>query len=76
MIEGHRDPVIDRAIEAAGTPTKLAEAAGVRLPSIYSWRRIPSGRVLAIERATGISRQELRPDLYPRELIKPSEAAD
>jgi DNA-binding transcriptional regulator YdaS (Cro superfamily) len=40
---------------------------GIQAPSIYSWRRVPAIRVLAIEAATGISRHELRPDLYPVE---------
>jgi len=37
----------------------------VRHQSIYSWKRIPAERVLDIERATGVPRHELRPDIYP-----------
>lgn len=38
--------------------------------AIYKWLakgRIPSERVLDVERATGIPRHHLRPDLYPAE---------
>ena len=60
-----RDPGIAKAIEAAGGVSALAKLLNVRPPSIYSWRRVPPLRVLAVERATGVSRHDLRPDLYP-----------
>jgi DNA-binding transcriptional regulator YdaS (Cro superfamily) len=60
-----RDDVISRAILAAGGPTALTKALGIRLPSVYSWQRIPAQRVLKVEEVTGIPRHELRPDLYP-----------
>lgn len=43
----------------------MADRLGIQSPSLYSWRRIPPNRVLAVEAATGISRHKLRPDLYP-----------
>lgn len=49
---------------------KLAAILGVRYQSIQDWlsaNKIPAERVLAIEKATGISRHELRPDIYPPE---------
>jgi DNA-binding transcriptional regulator YdaS (Cro superfamily) len=62
-----RDPIIDEAIDIAGGPTALARGLGIKMPSLYSWQKVPSTRVLAIERLTGISRARLRPDLYPAE---------
>ena len=56
---------IQKAVGKAGGATKLAAALNIKPPSIYSWRRIPAERVLDVERITGISRHELRPDLYP-----------
>ena len=47
--------------------TKLAETLGISRNSIYKWRVkgvIPTERVVAVEAATEISREELRPDLY------------
>ena len=49
----------------------LARALKLERRRVWTWfqpgRRIPGERVLAVERATGISRYRLRPDLYPRE---------
>jgi len=53
-----------RAIDAAGGPTALARVLGIKLPSLYSWRRIPAERVRRVSEITGIPRHELRPDLW------------
>lgn len=65
-----RSDIVAQAVKAAGGPTKLGDALGIKMTSLYSWRRIPAERVLAVERVTGIPRTELRPDLYG-----PAEAA-
>ena len=63
-----RDPIIDEAIAIAGGPEALTKMLGIKMmPAIYSWTKVPARRVLAIERATGIPRSRLRPDLYPPE---------
>ncbi len=43
----------------------IAKELGVTRGAVAKWSRIPAGRVIAVERVTGISREELRPDLYP-----------
>jgi len=58
------DPGLEQAIRAAGGITQLARRIGISQPSISNWGRIPAGRVLAVEAATGIARAILRPDLY------------
>lgn len=35
--------------------------------AISQWKQVPHDRVLDVERATGVSRHRLRPDLYPLE---------
>lgn len=58
---------IDRVIEALGGLTKAAAALGIDNPSVIAnWRtrRVPAERVLDVERATGISRHDLRPDIF------------
>jgi hypothetical protein len=57
--------IIDEAIRLCGSPTALARAAGVKLPSIYSWKRLPAERVGRISAHTGIPPHELRPDVFP-----------
>jgi DNA-binding transcriptional regulator YdaS (Cro superfamily) len=54
-----------------GNQTRMAEATGMSQQLIsYRVRRnlpLPAEYVLPTERETGISRHDLRPDLYPRE---------
>ena len=54
-----------------GKQTRLAEALGTSQQNISNWLRsdrpLPAEYVLAAEVATGISRHEWRPDIYPRQ---------
>ncbi|MCH2486875.1 MAG: helix-turn-helix domain-containing protein [Erythrobacter sp.] len=60
-----------RAVERAGGQEKFAIIVGKAQPTIS--RRLHSNPllwaevVLKVEAATGVSRHDLRPDLYPRE---------
>jgi DNA-binding transcriptional regulator YdaS (Cro superfamily) len=56
-----------RAIDAMGSQLELARALGLPKQSINNWRRIPPHHVIRIEKLTGVSRHDLRPDIYPRE---------
>ncbi len=58
---------LERAIDAAGGLTKLAASLGITKQAVLQWEEVPPLRVLAVERASGVSRHELRPDLYPVE---------
>jgi DNA-binding transcriptional regulator YdaS (Cro superfamily) len=59
--------VVQQAADKVGGVTELARLLGIRHTVFYKWWQVPATRVLPIERATGISRHDLRPDLYPRE---------
>jgi DNA-binding transcriptional regulator YdaS (Cro superfamily) len=48
-----------------GRLTKLADVLGISVAAVCQWDRVPAERVLEVERATGVSRHDLRPDLYP-----------
>lgn len=61
-----RDAGLNRAIDAAGGITELARKVDVAQPSVSNWNRVPAARVIAVEAATGVSRELLRPDLYCR----------
>jgi DNA-binding transcriptional regulator YdaS (Cro superfamily) len=63
----HRDRALQKAIDAAGTGQRLAGRIGVTPQALSQWHRVPARRVLAVERASGVPRHELRPDLYPQE---------
>jgi DNA-binding transcriptional regulator YdaS (Cro superfamily) len=59
---------VDRVIEALGGLTKTASALGIDNPSVIAnWRtrgRVPADKALEVEAATGISRHDLRPDIF------------
>jgi len=62
---------IQKAIDAVGGVSQLAKLCDVSYEAVRKWvslDRLPAERVLEVERFTGISRQELRPDIYPREV--------
>lgn len=62
---------LEKAISVAGGQCALARLLGLRQSHIWNWLhrecRIPAERVLDVERITGVSRCDLRPDLYPRD---------
>lgn len=56
-----------------GSQAALAAVAGVTQQAVSGWqlknRPLPAEHVLAVEAATGISRHDLRPDIYPRDAV-------
>ena len=48
----------------------LARGLGIKRQSVHKWKIVPSKRALAVEAISGISRHELRPDIFG-----PAEAA-
>ena len=64
---------LKRACDLAGGQKPLADRIGTRQQMVSYWltkskRGVPAEFVLPIERETGISREELRPDLWPAEV--------
>lgn len=59
------DTPLKKALAKAGGYRALARAIGITHPAVLNWTRVPPIRVLAVEAATGIPREELRPDVYP-----------
>ena len=56
---------LENAKQAVGGASALARALGdISSQAISQWKRVPAERVLDVERATGISRHDLRPDIY------------
>jgi hypothetical protein len=47
-----------------GRLAELAGACNITHAAILQWKRVPSDHLVAVERATGIPRQRLRPDLF------------
>lgn len=52
------------AAKNVGGSTKLATLLGITASAVSQWDRVPAERVLDVEAATGVSRYQLRPDIY------------
>jgi DNA-binding transcriptional regulator YdaS (Cro superfamily) len=68
-----RFEALKAARAAFPTEQAMAAALGVSQPTIWRWlnqsKQLPAEYVLKIEAATGVSRHDLRPDIYPRECM-------
>jgi DNA-binding transcriptional regulator YdaS (Cro superfamily) len=71
---------LKEAVRIVGSQSALGRLLGVTQASVWAWLKdgkpLPTGPVaptgelnwvLKVEQATGVSRHDLRPDLYPRE---------
>lgn len=47
-----------------GRASRLAESLGINPGALSQWMQVPAERVLDVERHTGLSRHDLRPDIY------------
>jgi hypothetical protein len=56
---------MDRIRAHPGLLADIAYQLGVTRAAVTKWKRVPAERVLAVEAITGISRHDLRPDIYP-----------
>ena len=63
---------IEKAVSIIGSQSAVARLFGIKPQAVQLWcssGRVPAERVIEIEKATNgeVTRQELRPDLYPEE---------
>jgi DNA-binding transcriptional regulator YdaS (Cro superfamily) len=72
MVE-HRTPfeALEAAVERAGSQAAFARLCGVTQAAVWKWlangKWLPPQHAIAIETATGVSRHDLRPDIYPHD---------
>jgi DNA-binding transcriptional regulator YdaS (Cro superfamily) len=53
-----------RAALDAVPASVIAQHFGISLPAVSMWTRVPANRVLGVEKLSGVSRYELRPDIF------------
>ena len=58
------DDVTRKAVEQAGGPKRIAPECGCTRQAVSKWTRVPAKHVLTVERLSGISRFQIRPDIY------------
>ncbi|WP_320188887.1 YdaS family helix-turn-helix protein (plasmid) [Agrobacterium rosae] len=56
--------IVKTGAEKVGGVVSLANGLGIKHTSLHNWTRVPAERVLEFERLTGISRYDVRPDVY------------
>lgn len=61
---GGMEKLLEYLSEKRGRRLKLAAALDINPSAISQWAEVPLGRVIAVEAATGISREDLRPDVF------------
>lgn len=74
-IETSLDSVLARAVRSVGSQSAYARLVGRSQTWVFQCLRdrkpVKAEHVEIVERETGISRHDLRPDLYPREAAPP-----
>jgi DNA-binding transcriptional regulator YdaS (Cro superfamily) len=58
------DSALKAAVTKAGGVRALARLLNITHAAILQWGRVPTERIIEIERVTGIPRERLRPELY------------
>jgi len=62
---------LEEAVRRAKSQSAIGAITGRSQPAVSGWlnkkKRLPAEHVLVVEAATGVSRHDLRPDIYPRE---------
>lgn len=70
---------LELVVAGAGSQSKLAREFGVSSTAVWKWvqssKRLPAEFVLTAERLYGVSRHDLRPDIYPRNYPPAPDAA-
>jgi len=70
--------IVERLKQIGWGPVRLAGALKIKPQAVSQWKLVPADRVLKVEKLTGISRHELRPDVFgapkPKRKATPAQA--
>lgn len=73
LVIGRNDVFKDWIKARRGSQTRIAAFLNTTRPNVHQWRSVPAEYVLKVEEFTGISRYDLRPDVFG---AMPVEAAE
>ncbi|VVT07232.1 transcriptional regulator [Erythrobacter sp. EC-HK427] len=75
-----RHEALEACVDAAGTISQLGRDLGIPQSTmsriVNSSKQLPAEYVLQAERLYGVSRHDLRPDIYPRQIMRDQGAID
>ncbi|WP_313539719.1 YdaS family helix-turn-helix protein [Sphingomonas sp.] len=70
-LETNQDTPLAKAVRTAGSQSAFGRWINRRQSTVYGWLKenkpLPAEHVLEVERLSGVSRHELRPDIYPQD---------
>lgn len=58
------EEALKNAVKVAGGPVAVSKVIGITSQAVSLWRVCPPNHVMALERLSGVSRHELRPDIF------------
>ncbi len=74
-IESSIETPLAEAVRKVGSQSAFARLIRKDQSTVWEWldknKPLPAEHVLAVEAATGVSRHDLRPDIYPRDSVAP-----
>lgn len=70
------DTMTKNAVSKAGGARLIARALNITPQAVIQWAHVPAKHVLEVERLSGISRYELRPDIYGPPPSQPTRRAE
>jgi Putative antitoxin of bacterial toxin-antitoxin system, YdaS/YdaT len=59
-----RDPILTKVFAAYGSAAVLSRELGISRQCVGQWKRLPLKYVREVSKRTGISPDQLRPDIY------------
>lgn len=65
-------PIVALAAEKSGGVVSLSRELGIKHTALYSWKRVPAERVRDISRITGLSPNDIRPDIFGARKAEPA----
>ena len=59
-----RDPLLERVFRKCGNMSNLARKLNLSRQAVSKWDRVPLTHIKQVSEVTGLTREELRPDIY------------
>lgn len=66
----HASP-LQKVFANLGSASELARQLGISPAAVLQWEEVPLRRVIEVERISGVSRHELRPDFFGPAPVEP-----